>query len=414
MLSTTLIDAPPPGQCKDMNKLFKHHPSSIATALILVVTTIGLASTTNFSRSIIEPARILAGAGAILFTIIAIGRGFAQKSINFTSIFILLLIISYGLLLSFLNGSFYIAEYNIIDNLLIITLFTITLSMHKGAILSERYSKYIFSVSLITFLITLSIGGFIIDYPPRFVFEYYSSSINSFSDQVYSQGISKFYGLSAIISAFLWARSQKNSVKIFYGSLSILFLALSILGGARGDVVAAIAVVILIIFNASFLSFLAFTLITLIAIFNFPGTDSINDIVFFARMERLSTSFGMRDILLDQAFYLLSQEKYCLFIGCGFGFFQAYYGYDVGVYPHNVPVEMVISLGLPITIIIFTAHFIGLKRYLKDNYQNGDVFIYVYLYFFLIFLKSDTFLSSWILVASLAAFSSRALVGRRD
>ena len=59
------------------------------------------------------------------------------------------------------------------------------------------------------FLLTVTLGGFLLEYPPRFLFQIQTR--NHGSTIAYGQGVTKFFGIGAILSAFLCSQEKKLS-----------------------------------------------------------------------------------------------------------------------------------------------------------------------------------------------------------
>src|SRR5690606_22950653 len=106
-----------------------------------------------------------------------------------------------------------------------------------------------------------------------------------------------------------------------------------------------------------------------------------------------------RDVLLGQAFYLLANEPQCLLIGCGIGYFQDYWNYPLGMYPHNLFLESIISFGAVLTLLALSLAFLGFREIYKRE-GKGSSFIAISVYFLLIGLKSGGLFSSWVATSS--------------
>jgi hypothetical protein len=112
---------------------------------------------------------------------------------------------------------------------------------------------------------------------------------------------------------------------------------LSALGGARGDFLVGGIVVLLIIIRCGSLKTGALILLPLL-LFSLSYLDiSADDFLIIKRFSVIGDgNFGLRDVLLLQSIELLSEEIKCLAMGCGLNYFQIYYGYGYGMYPHNI------------------------------------------------------------------------------
>jgi hypothetical protein len=275
----------------------------------------------------------------------------------------------------------------------------------RRALIGRGVAKSYVAMSASVLALTALIGGLVIDGYPRFNYEI--STIER-SAITYSQGISKFYGLGALFCAGLVtdARSSRPE-RMVYSVLLVLFLFLSLLGGGRGDFIVSVALTVFrlrAIYGGVVFSVCAIT------IFSFkPAWDGL--IPAFAnlwdRYLALTYSYGMRDELLTDSITLLANEPLCLLLGCGVGFFQFYHNYPAGLYPHNIPVEVIISYGVLITMLLLFAALKGLSV-VRNREGRDSHFTFVLAFFFLVSLKSGTVLTAYVLSG---AITFLAIVG---
>jgi len=124
-----------------------------------------------------------------------------------------------------------------------------------------------------------------------------------------------------------------------------------------------------------------------------------DQLVVFERFELLLTGdFSDRDLLIKQAINLLSGQPLCLVFGCGPGYFQMFYGYEFGLYPHNSIAEALLIYGLPLMLLITVLTAFGVIKYFK-SVGSVDLFVVTVTYAFLISLKSGHLFGSWMLIA---------------
>jgi hypothetical protein len=251
--------------------------------------------------------------------------------------------------------------------------------------------------TFVILILTVFLGGLRFDGSLHFV---YTFTTSDGSEITYSQGISKFYGLAAVLIAGLIAQpGQSPAHTAALGGLLVLFLLLSLLGGGRGDFVFAL---LLSLIRLGFIKLFAlFCLMSFVSVVyqDFLYVQLANYAFLFGRFSLLTVTYGMRDLLLENSFSLLAQEPICLIFGCGIGYFQNYYGYQAGLFPHNVPVEFLISFGLLFFIPVFFLTLVGLwKIYIRETMSSH--FGFIFLFFFLISLKSGTLLTSYILAGT--------------
>ncbi len=265
------------------------------------------------------------------------------------------------------------------------------------SILSDRVAwMYVGSAVAIVYY-TAVVGGLQFDGFPKFVYDLINQQGVAIS---YSQGVSKFYGLAAVFATIIASQSANKGVtKWLSFLLAVLFLAFSFLGGGRGDFAFAILVSLWAIRKLYLLIVLAAGMLAVLA---YP--DAISGVLgqnqdLFDRYAALNYSLGMRDQLLIDSLNLLIREPGCLIFGCGIGFFQSYYGYPQGMYPHNVPVEFLISFGLIIASFWLLTAALGIEQ-LQRRYGRSPYFKFMVTYFLLVSLKSGTIASSFLLVGT--------------
>jgi hypothetical protein len=261
-------------------------------------------------------------------------------------------------------------------------------------------------------LLTYLLGG-LSYYPlPRYNLEYGSNLIGR--EENYSLGLSNFFGLSTIAAAFCAMTVQSNAKKVLYCTLIITFLALTFLGGGRGEIIATLVILFLsLLSRLPYSRVMAITVLFFSVAFAAVGMVDVSETVVFQRGVNLfEGDFSSRDSLLVDALHLLQDNPRCLVFGCGVAFFQAYYGFEVGLYPHNVIAESIITFGLPINICVCFLFIRGLIIYWR-RVGYVDLLLAFSMFSFIVGLKSGALYSSWLLVASVLAFSCLGAVGFR-
>ena len=170
---------------------------------------------------------------------------------------------------------------------------------------------------------------------------------------------------------------------------------LSFLGGARGDFLFAflLTLVLFIVYKPLF----SLCIVSFGIIFVFTSGLTLEYLSDnFLIVERLllleSDYLAKRGDLLEQSLLLVSDDRHCLVFGCGFGYFQKYFGYAYGMYPHNFWAEFFITFGIPISVFTLGLVVIGVIVRVK---QVGlcNSFIAMGFYTMMISLKSGTFFS---------------------
>lgn len=368
--------------------------------------TVGLASTSAASRELIEFLRLV----AIVAALVALGVHFLLvKGFNVTflgSLFLLVTIYVVGLSLGINYGgvTFVLADLPRDFSVAVLLLYFLG-AIESSACKSEgeRLARFIFIyVSFLVVLLVLS-NGLLLDYPPRFVNEYSTAERGSLVQ--YSQGVSKIFALGGIAAAFLFFFSERIW-KIIALSGAAVFISLSFLGGARGDSVAGVFVILLIALRFAPIktALVSVLVVLLILTFGFRA-DLLSDFIIFQRFLSLSAGVDTRASLLNDAVALLADNPACLFLGCGFGYFEKYYGYSAGLYPHNFVLEFLISLGVIVLVPLILAAVFGLL--LKIRASGFLTFgLYVFLYFSFVAMKSGSLLSAWFVLVPLVYYGA--------
>jgi hypothetical protein len=212
----------------------------------------------------------------------------------------------------------------------------------------------------------------------------------------YSQSTTAFFGLGAIFFTFL-ACALNNKIRIFIFIVALLYLFISFLGGARGEFIVALLIINLILFKFLSIGQIILYLFFLSGLVVGNLFYEIFDFGDFIIMQRFAATlfennFGYRDILFRQSLELMSDRWDCILIGCGFNFFQTYYSYDLGMYPHNSFLELIITFGL-ISVPLILLAVLGCVLGYLTKFGNTFMF-YVLLFFFGTTLKSGTILTS--------------------
>lgn len=210
----------------------------------------------------------------------------------------------------------------------------------------------------------------------------------------YSQKTTALYGLASMYFLHLSVKKVPY-VKISLYVLSLLCLLLSAFSGARGDFLVSVLVLVMMSLRLFPLVFtlqcamVALGSATLIA--SIVGTDDILLVQRFLVVLSGDT-LGMRDVFVAQGLDLLANEPICMLSGCGFNYFQSYYGYQNGSYPHNIPLELLITFGAFIGGSIVCLAVLGIWRAYRSNVGRSYLFYFCVFYYGLGF-KSGTLVS---------------------
>ncbi len=368
---------------------------SIAVVSFIIAVTAAFPQTTPGMRSVSEGVRILA---LILLcgSVLALTAKLRLQMASRVSVFTFIFYFSYGLFWAVIFGG-HVTALKFLPLTLIIVSLGLLIFSQRTTILGQFEAKILVIYVAAFFLLTVALGGFLFEYPPRFMFQIQTG--NHGSTVAYGQGVTKFFGIGAILAAFLCSQEKNIATRWALIVLTFIFLVISLLGGARGDSIAAILAIVLIYFPRAPLR-LAFLVVLVLAFYQLVLSSliSLDDFILIRRLEGLlSGSIGARQQLYDDAINLLEAQPYCFIFGCGFDYYQAYYGFSGGYYPHNFILEFLIVFGLPLTCLLFVGFLVGIiGSYLsKDGFEG---FLFIVVYFSIIFLKSGSVISGWLFV----------------
>lgn len=306
------------------------------------------------------------------------------------------------------------------------------LSMSQSSMLGNFLRRFFNVYGVGAFLLILISDGLSFGYPAKFNFAELSAM---FGGQVlYSQGMSRLFGFVAIIFALGLASSAKGYQYLIYSFLLLGSMVLCLLGGARGESFFAFFLVICIClwrYRIRFLILLAIVVLSLHL--TVRDWTWLNDFVVFQRYSALGVEanaisalggganatsalggeivggsrYGYREILLRQSYELLIYNPDCLVWGCGLGYFQKYYNYSLGMYPHNEAVELVITHGIFLTLFVVMCVSIGFWSFVKNEPRPAPLAL-LYSYSLLLALKGGTVFSSGLFISLSLYFTVRA------
>lgn len=377
--------------------------STLGLFLLLALVSVGYSTTNETSRSFIEPARALFISGVLFIVIVSLVLGRINRT-QVTGLILLVALLLYSVITSHFSGSFSVGSMYLWRDGLVLISGVYIVSMKREADSEHAVAGlYVVYVLAILFL-TVLIGGLDLAISPHFNFEYSSDIFET--SVLYSQGISKFYGFGALAGIYLFAETSGRYSKWLYAFFSLVCLMLSVLGGARGDVLAMILVMMGFIAYRYKRKFFLLVLILGVSLFILAvNWDHLAEqFILFKRFSQVAHGdYGMRDVLFTRALALLSDEPVCLMIGCGLGYFQYYYNFEFGLYPHNVILELVITFGLPAVMILCILTFIGLKIYVRKS-GGIDILVLLFTANLIIDLKSGYVFGSWLSITMMVYF----------
>jgi hypothetical protein len=331
----------------------------------------------------------------LLLIIISLFKINFNKKLFFQLLLLFFLVI-YGILLNFLNVTYYDLQVNKEQIFFILFSFSLTYFLLKINNYKElnNYNHIIFYLFLILSLIFFTLKGYDFN-NHRFNFEIETINNKEISIIEYSAGLTKIFFLASITSLYLLQEIniKKNFIIFFfYLAALIFFLFFGFQASSRGEIFFGLIILLCMLFCNIKKNFITL-LILLLFLIILSSNINYEDLIVFKRFEILFyNDLGLRDVLINLSLNLLYNEPKCLILGCGFSFFQDYYGFNYGMYPHNVILEFIITYGLLMSIVIFSLVFIGLKNIIfsKSKILLIDIFV---IYFFLISLKSGSLIS---------------------
>ncbi len=258
---------------------------------------------------------------------------------------------------------------------------------------------------LVTVGCVLAFGGLEWSFPPVMKFQTPDGQID-----YYSQGFTKFCAMGGI---YFFAKANQDKSMPGY-LLAMLFFVFSLLGGARGDVLAGLLALLLLVFRRPRLVHFALLGAVSVGLFMFvmANQDLWGEITLLRRMIVISGGdLGMRDILAIQAVDVLEHNPSCALIGCGFNFFQVAMGYGYDVYPHNVFLESFITFGILAGGVVGLFSLIG--AYSLYRRVGSNPFFYFFVIEYIVSMKSGSLIdfSALPVLLSFAFFGLHA-VGR--
>ena len=393
------------------------------TSLFLVISLMTILDGLYINYELIAPVKLfrysllLIIAVLIIFKLPTVLKEWKLKSKGSSLIVLHVFFIIYGLLLSAISGGSILFEFDSRMHLFVIlsVLYTISIVQHlqiddstfyEGGLESQRNKKYLRNLAhkLLGLFFVISVPLLFITNAlkltplPHFYFNHDESS-------TYSQGTTAFFAIAAIYFICFAMSVCTPSKRILLLSITFVMMLLSALGAARGDFLVGVLVIFLItVKHFSLRGFLLLTL-TLSATGLYVIYQDIldfSDLLLFQRLEGVASGedFGMRDLLLLQSFQLLDKESICNVVGCGFNYFQLFYNYEFGLYPHNSLAEFAVTFGLLVTIPLYSLAFLGaLSGYFT---KHGKTFLYYVLLFWLgLSFKSGTIYSITVIPAVL-------------
>lgn len=368
---------------------------SIGVVSFIIAVTAALPLTSAGMRGVSEGVRIFALFSLFMSFLMLTIKFRLQPSllvsvVAFTSMF------SYGSLLAVIYGG-HLTALQVLPVTFVVVSVGLVMFSQRRMVIGPLEAKILVIYFAVFFLLTVALGGFRLEFPPGFLFEVQTGNHGSIVS--YGQGVTKFFGLGAILTAFLGSHERRTTMRWVLTTLMLMFLVLSLMGGARGDAIATVLTISLLYSLKTPIRLIVFVCIALLFATLFI---SVEDFILLRRLELLMSGGGLgaREELYADAVGLLSAQPRCVMFGCGFDYYQAYYGLSAGLYPHNFLLEFLITFGAPLTSFLLVGFLIGLVRSLLTR-DGIDGFLLIVIYFTLIYLKSGSVISGWLFVTGL-------------
>lgn len=236
--------------------------------------------------------------------------------------------------------------------------------------------------------ITLWSGGLVMDGLPRYQFEVFDE--NGFQQYTaYSQGISKLMAVAAIPCIYYALQADKIQRRLLFTFTGLFFTAQCFLGGSRGEFIGLALVVLMMMLKKNqrllfVVCMSTFFILTILPVGNYGGLVLIDRLIALWQDDTL----GGRQQLFADALTILQEKPYCLLAGCGFQYFQAFWALPFSAYPHNYILDFLVSVGLPLTALIYTIYATSTLRLM--NQPGNAPCAYIMLYLFIVSMKSGS------------------------
>lgn len=393
-----------------MKKLNANTISNIGVLSYIILTTIGYLTTTASSRALIESVRILAAISVVLIVVMRLLKGRVESS-QMLGAGVLVITLFIGFLTALTIGAINSAVDRILIDWIVLAVGLLLFDMSRANVIQISIAKSILVYGFIGLIVTLLLGGLTFSPLPGFNYEYIAQLEDV--EFAYSLGMSNFMALIAIVAMYLSGMKSLRYVKFSYIVFGILFLTLSFLAGGRGDSLAGLVVIgVYILYRYGINKFISGMVVCGFLFIGLSSISSFEDLLIVQRFNITDDVTSGRDILVNQSVELLINKPVCMFMGCGFAFFQNYYSYEYGMYPHNIILEAIITFGAPFVIIFALFVWRGLIKYVKQA-GGVDLFVLLFFYNFLIALKSNAMSANWLLVVALCMFCTNGLLGNR-
>lgn len=189
----------------------------------------------------------------------------------------------------------------------------------------------------------------------------------NFEDASYSKPLTLYYAISVLFFVNSIKQTKKTIYKVLQIILTLLSLYLAIMSGGRAEII-CLLIAIGFTLRKHILSIL-FVSIVLFIIVNLTFDNEV--LQKFNGISRLINSFdfsnnsvlSMRDILI--LIFINNIDVDCFILGCGINSFQLYNNLSYGLYPHNIILEIIHTIGL-VGLFLFLILFYKAAKKLNE------------------------------------------------
>ncbi|EGG29034.1 O-antigen polymerase precursor [Aequoribacter fuscus] len=196
----------------------------------------------------------------------------------------------------------------------------------------------------------------------------------NFESATYSKPLTLYFSISSIIFAFSLNNFKEIKYKVTFSLLLLFSIYLAIMAGGRAEFL-SLFLILIYIFRSKFI-YIQFFLPVLILFFyyNVELLESFNSLyrIFNSFDITNKSNLSMRDELLF--IFVNNIDIDCIVFGCGINSFQELNNLNIGLYPHNLILELIYSVGI-FGLILFT--FIFYKSYKKIGQLEKNILVFI-------------------------------------
>lgn len=192
----------------------------------------------------------------------------------------------------------------------------------------------------------------------------------------------------------------KRRRSLIWGLLGVVMLGLTVLGGGRGEVVATIFVIAWLLPVRWMVSL---CMIGFLMVFTIPAfLEFAAQTPFVWRIMYMidNADFSERNMLFDQSIDRISEAPSIVITGAGAYSFQARFGYDAGMHPHNLAIEALQTSGIGLFLLVsllFSAAVASFMILRGKRLFHQQVIASISLLMVIAGLKSGQIWQSWML-----------------